>query len=398
MLSYASLGLDSRKCAGKSAQSVMKIAQVTPLYEAVPPLLYGGTERVIAHLTEALVSLGHDVTLFASADSQTRAKLVSVRDRAMRLDPTPLRSDLAAHLTLLSEVRRRAHEFDIIHFHTDMIHFPLFEDIAEKTITTLHGRLDLLDLPNVYRRWRRFPLVSISDSQRRFLPFANWVGTVHHGIPKEFYRLSDRGEGYLAFLGRISPEKRPDRAIEIAERVGRPLKIAAKIDPVDRPYFHETIEPMIEGEPLIDYIGEIDDGQKADFLGAADALLFPIDWPEPFGLVVIEAMSCGTPVIAYNCGSVPEIVEHGVTGFIVSNQDEAVAAVNRLDQLDRAQIRKRFELRYSSSVMARRYLDLYSRLPASQSATDMQTVARSNGHAQSAPPGLAKDAVMPSVK
>jgi glycosyltransferase involved in cell wall biosynthesis len=399
MLSCTSLILDSGKRAEKNAQGVKKIAQVTPLYEAVPPLLYGGTERVIAHLTEALVKLGHDVTLFASADSRTHAKLVSVRDRAMRLDPTPLRSDLAAHLTLLSEVRRRAHEFDIIHFHTDMIHFPLFDDIAEKTITTLHGRLDLSDLPNVYQRWRRFPLVSISDDQRKFLPSANWIGTVHHGIPRDLHRFSEHGDGYLAFLGRISPEKRPDRAIEIAKRVGKPLKIAAKVDPVDRRYFHEIIEPMIRGESMIEYVGEINDGQKSAFLGGADALLFPIDWPEPFGLVMIEAMSCGTPVVAYGCGSVPEIVENGVTGFIVSNQDEAVAAINRVDQLDRAQIRRRFELRFSSSVMARRYLELYSLLPAIHFANDIEAVLRrSNGHAKPAPLQHVKDALMPGVK
>ena len=359
---------------------IMKIAQVTPLYEAVPPLLYGGTERVIAHLTDSLVNLGHDVTLFASADSRTRAKLVSVRDQAIRLDPTLLRSDLAAHLTLLSEVRRRAHEFDVIHFHTDMIHFPLFEDIAEKTITTLHGRLDLADLPNVYRRWRSFPLVSISDDQRRFLPSANWIGTVHHGMPIDLHTFKKEGEGYLAFLGRISPEKRPDRAIEIAKRIGKPLKIAAKVDPVDRPYFHEKIEPMINGEPLIEFIGEINDAQKSSFLGAADALLFPIDWPEPFGLVMIEAMACGTPVIAYGCGSVPEIIEHGVTGFIVNSMDEALAAVHSIDQLDRAHIRKRFELRFSANVMARRYLELYSLLPAANPKNDLQVLIPRSSH------------------
>jgi glycosyltransferase involved in cell wall biosynthesis len=368
------------------AIGALKIAQVSPLYEAVPPLLYGGTERVIAHLTDALVNLGHDVTLFASGDSRTRAKLVPVCEQAIRLDPLSLRSDLAAHLTLLCEVQRRAKEFDVIHFHTEIIHFPLFEDIAHKTITTLHGRLDLVDLPDVYRRWRRFPLVSVSDDQRRFLSGANWIGTVHHGIPTDLHRLRKNGEGYLAFLGRISPQKRPDRAIEIARRVGKPLKIAAKVDAVDRAYFHDVIAPMMKGDNLIEYIGEIDDKQKSAFLGAAEALLFPIDWPEPFGLVMIEAMSCGTPVIAYNCGSAPEIVEDGVTGYIVNSEDEAIAAVRQIDRLDRAQIRKRFELRFSSTVMARKYLEFYSQLLTSEIQDRAPTtVRRSNGHSPTGP-------------
>ncbi|KGM34361.1 glycosyltransferase family 4 protein [Inquilinus limosus] len=340
----------------------MKIAQIAPLYEAVPPRLYGGTERIVAHLSDALVDLGHDVTLFSSADAHTRAGLVPMRDQAFRLDPTPLKSDYAAHLTMLHEVRRRAAEFDILHFHVDLIHFPLFEDIAHRTVTTLHGRLDLKDLPEVYRRFPDYPLVSISDSQRAPLADAGWVATVHHGMAEDLFRpaAAPRGD-YLAFLGRISPEKRPDRAIEIARRSGRRLRIAAKVDGADRVYFKETIEPLLS-DPLVEFIGEIGDADKAAFLGNAAGLLFPIDWPEPFGLVMIEAMACGTPVVAWNCGSVPEVVDSGETGFIVRSMDEAVEAVARLPELDRGTIRSAFERRFSSRVMAERYLDLYGRL------------------------------------
>ncbi|HEX7945369.1 MAG TPA: glycosyltransferase family 4 protein [Phenylobacterium sp.] len=350
----------------------MRIAQVPPLYEAVPPRLYGGTERVVAHLTDALVSLGHDVTLFASAEASTAAKLAVVRDQAIRLDPAPLKSDLAAHLFQLAEVRRRADEFDVIHFHTDMIQFPMFEDLADKTLTTLHGRLDLKDLAQVYRRWPQFPLVSISDDQRRPLPFANWAATVHHGMSAGLYDFSPQARGYLAFLGRISPEKRPDRAIAIASAAGRQLRIAAKVDNADRAYFEDEIEPLM-ANPLVDYIGEIGDGEKSAFLGGAEALLFPIDWPEPFGLVMIEAMACGTPVIAWDNGSVREVIEHGLTGFIVRSEAEAVSAVTRLPSLDRAAIRARFEERFSATAMARRYLQIYERLI--QSATPLTEAA-----------------------
>ncbi|HZZ32224.1 MAG TPA: glycosyltransferase family 4 protein [Phenylobacterium sp.] len=339
----------------------MKIAQVAPLYEAVPPRLYGGTERVVAHLTDALVDLGHEVTLFASADAVTKARLAPVRDQAIRLDPAPLKSDLAAHLSLLAEVRRRADHFDVIHFHTDLIQFPFFETWAGRTVTTLHGRLDLKDLPGVYQRWPHFPLVSISDAQRRPLPFANWAATVQHGVRSDLYAFHAKGEGYLAFLGRISPEKRPDRAIAIAIATGRRLKIAAKVDAADRIYFEEQIEPLLD-HPLIEFIGEIGDVAKSAFLGGADALLFPIDWPEPFGLVMIEAMACGTPVIAYDCGSVPEVIEDGLTGFIVRTEEQAIAAVGRLHDLDRRAIRLRFEQRFSATAMARRYVELYGRL------------------------------------
>ncbi|WP_309090979.1 glycosyltransferase family 4 protein [Phenylobacterium sp.] len=354
----------------------MRIAQVAPLYEAVPPRLYGGTERVVAHLTDALVAMGHEVTLFSSAEACTTARLAVVRDQAIRLDPAPLKSDLAAHLSQLAEVRRRASEFDVIHFHTDMIHFPLFEDIAERTVTTLHGRLDLKDLPEVYRRWRRYPLVSISDDQRRPLPFANWAATVQHGMRAELYDFSPQDQGYLAFLGRISPEKRPDRAIAIATAAGRSLRIAAKVDRADQVYFDEKIEPLLHN-PLVEFIGEIGDDRKSAFLGGAAALLFPIDWPEPFGLVMIEAMACGTPVIAYDCGSVREVVEDGLTGFIVRNEEEARAAIERLPQLDRRRIRGRFEERFSAEAMARNYVALYERLvaPAARTEPELDLVA-----------------------
>ncbi len=344
----------------------MKIAQISPLYEAVPPRLYGGTERIVAHLSDALVDLGHEVTLFASGEAQTRATLVPVRDQAIRLDPAPLKSDLAAHLNMLHEVRSRADEFDILHFHSDLLQFPLFESLAARTVTTIHGRLDLKDLPETYRRWPHFPLVSISESQREPLRFANWAATVHHGMSPDLYRYfsapdAAKGDGYLAFLGRISPEKRPDRAIAIAKRAGMRLKIAAKVDQADKAYFHEHIEPLLD-HPLIEFIGEIGDGEKSDFLGNARALLFPIDWPEPFGLVMIEAMACGTPVIAWNCGSVPEVIDHGISGFIVDSEDAAVDAVERVYQLDRERVRRTFENRFSSTVMAYRYLEVYQRL------------------------------------
>lgn len=347
----------------------MRIAQVAPLYEAVPPRLYGGTERVVAHLTDALVTLGHDVTLFASAEAQTLGRLAAVRDQAIRLDPAPLKSDLAAHLHQLAEVRSRAAEFDVIHFHTDMIQFPMFEDMAERTLTTLHGRLDLKDLPQIYRRWSQFRLISISDDQRKPLAFANWAATVHHGMSTDLYRFSPTPQGYLAFLGRISPEKRPDRAIAIATAAGRRLKIAAKVDNADRAYFEETIEPLLDN-PLVEFVGEIGDAEKSAFLGGAEALLFPIDWPEPFGLVMIEAMACGTPVIAWDNGSAPEVIEDGLTGFIVRSEAEAEAAVARLPGLDRRAIRARFEERFSSTVMAKRYLDIYASLPQAAKLTE----------------------------
>jgi glycosyltransferase involved in cell wall biosynthesis len=344
----------------------MHIAQIAPLTEAVPPKLYGGTERVVAILCDALVELGHEVTLFAAADAHTRARLVPMREQSLRLDPAPLKSDVAAHLSMLHEVRRRAWQFDVLHFHLDLLHFPVFEHQAHKTVTTLHGRLDLTDLDGVYGHWPRFGLVSISNHQRTPLPFVNWLATVPHGIPIENYAFHARPRpGYLAFIGRISPEKRPDVAIRLAIRAGIPLKIAAKIDRVDREYFEARIEPLLD-HPLIDYIGEIGDHEKSEFLGNARALLFPIAWPEPFGLVMIEAMACGTPVIAWNCGSVPEVVEHGVTGYIVESEDEALAALSNIERIDRHTVRAVFERRFAARTMAHCYADLYARLLTSR--------------------------------
>jgi glycosyltransferase involved in cell wall biosynthesis len=295
---------------------------------------------------------------------------VPVRDQAIRLDPAPLKSDLAAHMAQLAEVRRRADQFDVIHFHTDMIHFPFFERMAGRTVTTLHGRLDLKDLEGVYRRWPHFPLVSISDDQRRALDAEdwrpNWAATVQHGLHASTYAPSLESQGYLAFLGRMSPEKGPDRAIAIAKATGRKLKMAAKVDAADRAYFDEVVAPLLD-HPLVEFIGEIGDHQKSEFLGGADALLFPIDWPEPFGLVMIEAMACGTPVIAYDCGSTREVVEPGLTGFIVRDQAGACEAVGAARFLDRAAIRRRFEQCFSARAMAQRYLDLYARLVGAES-------------------------------
>jgi glycosyltransferase involved in cell wall biosynthesis len=340
----------------------MHIAQIAPLTESIPPRLYGGTERVVGNLCDALVQLGHQVTLFAAADARTDAKLIAVRDRSIRLDPAPLKSDVAAHLSMLAEVRRRAWQFDVMHFHIDLLHFPVFEHQAHRTVTTLHGRLDLTDLEGAYRHWPQFGLVSISDHQRTPLPFVNWLATVPHGLPEHQFSFRERPQpGYLAFIGRISPEKRPDVAISIARRAGIPLKIAAKVDKVDRDYFETRIAPLLD-HPLIDYIGEIGDSEKSEFLGNARALLFPIDWPEPFGLVMIEAMACGTPVIAWNRGSVPEVIEHGVTGYIVDSEEEALAALSTIEQLDRHTIRAVFERRFAARTMARAYVDLYARL------------------------------------
>ena len=341
----------------------MRIAQVAPLYESCPPRFYGGTERVVAYLTEELVRLGHDVTLFASGDSVTSARLEAGCAGALRLDGR-CRDPLVYHLAMLHRVRQRAVEFDILHFHTDYLHFPLFADSWANTLTTLHGRLDLPDLPLMMRSFPQMPLVSISDAQRRPMAWANWHATVHHGLPADLHRLRGGGGGYLAFLGRISCEKRVDRAVEIARRTGLPLRIAAKIDPADRAYF-DGIASVLD-DPLVEFVGEIGDADKGPFLGEAVALLFPIDWPEPFGLVLIEAMATGTPVIAFGHGSVPEIVEDGVTGFIVDSIEAAVAAVPRAAALARPTIRQRFEQRFTAERMARDYLALYRRLLETQ--------------------------------
>lgn len=343
----------------------MKIAQIAPLYEAVPPRLYGGTERVVAHLTDALVDLGHQVTLFAAGSEGTKATRVTGRAHPLRLDPEPFKSDLASHLSMLHDVKRRAHEFDIVHFHIDLLHFPFFETMADRTLTTLHGRLDMNDLSGAYQRWSDFPLVSISDHQRIALPHANWHETISHGLALDAYTPHYQAGGYLAFLGRISPEKRPDRAIAIAIAAGMPLKLAAKVDNADKDYFDAVIKPMLD-HPLIEFLGEIDDAQKSEFLGNAQALLFPIDWPEPFGLVMIEAMACGTPVIAWRCGSVPEIIDEGITGFIVDNEPQAVRAISHALELDRRQVRRTFEARFSAQVMATQYVAAYEKILASQ--------------------------------
>ncbi|CAI2935901.1 glycosyltransferase family 4 protein [Aminobacter niigataensis] len=341
----------------------MKIAHIAPLYESVPPRLYGGTERIIAYLVDGLVERGHQVTLFASADAETRAELFPVRHQALRLDANPLTSPTAAHLSMLHQVKQHADEFDLLHFHlSHFVHFPFFEDFPERTVTTPHGRLDYADLPAAYGRWPQFPMISISDRQRQPLKEANWIATVQHGLPLDLYRPVAGGPtSYLAFLGRLSRDKRPDRAIEIARRSGLKLKIAAKIGDDDRPYFHETIEPMIDGEQ-VEYIGEIGEDGKAEFLGNAAALLFPIDWPEPFGLVVIEAMAFGTPVIAWDNGAMSEIVDEGVTGHIVRSIEEAVAAVGRLPELDRRTVRQTFEARFSADRMVREYEAAYVQL------------------------------------
>jgi glycosyltransferase involved in cell wall biosynthesis len=339
----------------------MRIAQIAPLIESVPPKLYGGTERIVSYLTEALVRQGHEVTLFASGDSVTAGELVPCSERALRLD-CMIRDPLPYYMVMLDRVRRRAEEFDVLHFHIDYLAFPLFRDMAERTLTTQHGRLDLPDLPVAYRAFSEFPLVSISDDQRRPCPDWHWLRTVHHGLPVDLFPCTPVARsGYLAFLGRICPEKRPDHAIEIARRAGVPLKIAAKVDRVDQTYFDEVIRPLLR-DPLVEYVGEIGEADKAAFLGGASALLFPIDWPEPFGLVMIEALACGTPVIAYRRGSVPEVIDDGWTGFIVDDLEGAVAAVAKLDRLDHGTIRARFEQRFTAERMANDYVAAYSSL------------------------------------
>ncbi|TGQ72722.1 MAG: glycosyltransferase family 4 protein [Mesorhizobium sp.] len=342
----------------------MRIAHVAPLYESVPPRLYGGTERIISYLVEALVDLGHDVTLFASGDARTSARLVACRERALRLDPRPLKSEIAAHLSMLDEVRKRADDFDIIHFHlSHFLHFPFFREMPGRTVTTPHGRLDYADLAQAYGRFPQFPMISISRSQRARFASANWLATIHHGLPLDLYEPdfeAGADGGYLAFLGRMSRDKRPDRAIEIARRTGLKLKLAAKVGDGDRAYFEEVVEPLIDGD-RIEFVGEIGEDQKSRFLGNAAALLFPIDWPEPFGLAVIEAMACGTPVMAWSCGAMPEIIDHGVTGFVVETTEDAVATMPALLQLDRRQIRAVFERRFTADRMARDYVAAYSR-------------------------------------
>jgi len=339
----------------------MKIAQIAPLSESVPPRLYGGTERIVSYLTEELVALGHDVTLFASGDSITAADLVPCVPQALRLDAS-VRDAIPYYMLMLDRVRQRADDFDVLHFHIDQFHFPLFRPIAGRTVTTLHGRQDLPDLVPLYVGFGDMPLVSISNAQRRPVPNANFVANVYHGVPSGLHRpIAGASGGYVAFLGRLSPEKRPDRAISIARALGIPLKIAAKVDRADEVYFRTQIEPLLDG-PGVEFIGEINEHQKTQFLGQAQALLFPVDWPEPFGLSMIEAMACGTPVLAFRCGSVPEIVEDGLTGAVVETIEEAITALPSVIALDRKKVRQRFVQRFSAARMARRYVDVYRSL------------------------------------
>lgn len=356
----------------------LRIAQVAPLCESVPPRLYGGTERVVSYLTDELVASGHDVTLFASGDSQTTAKLVAAHPRALRLSGS-CGGDVAAHTLLVEMVAQRADEFDVIHFHLSDLHLPLCRRLEAPAVTTLHGRLDLPELKPLFHEFRDVPVISISEAQRRPLSAANWAGTVHHGLPPDLLPFQSRPGEYFVFVGRISPEKRVDRAIAIAEACECPIRIAAKIDPVDRAYFDRDIAPLFD-RPLVEYVGEIDDASKGTFIGGARALLFPIDWPEPFGLVMIEALACGVPVIAFRAGSVPEIIDNGVTGFVVDSMDEAIAAAMRIDTLSRAACRAAFERRFSVSRMANDYLQIYHEQIA-------RTRRMSSGHARHAASG-----------
>lgn len=335
----------------------MRIAQVAPLAEAVPPKLYGGTERVIWWLTEALVELGHDVTLYASGDSETSAKLIPCAPRGLRLDG--INSHVAYTVAMVDQVLSDADHYDYIHFHVDFVHLPLFKHLAGKCLTTLHGRLDLPDFLPGFTHFPEARLVSISNDQRRPVSQANFVGTVYHGLPETLIPFSPDGGDYLAFLGRISPEKRPDRAIEIAIKAGMKLKMAAKVDYADTEYFEKEIEPLLD-HPLVEFIGEIGDADKPDFLGNARALLFPIDWPEPFGLVMIEAMAAGTPIIAWPIGSTPEVIDHGRSGFLVNSTDEALEAVELAGELPRQTVRSCFEQRFTARRMAEDYLRLFS--------------------------------------
>ena len=352
----------------------MKIAQIAPLWESVPPKLYGGTERVVSYMTEELVRQGHDVTLFASGDSQTMARLWAACPHSLRMDRGLINRDAPLILMQEQALGVEAERFDIIHSHLDFLSFPLSRRCATPVLTTLHGRLDLPELLPIYREYADMPVVSISNAQRVPLPNANWQGTVYHGLPDLYaFHPNSRSGSYLAYLGRICPEKRPDHAIEIAKRVGMPLRIAAKVDPVDQEYFETQIAPELD-HPLVEYLGEITDAEKCDFLGKAAAVLCPYDWPEPFGIVLIEALACGTPVLAYRRGSIPEIIEDGVTGFICENLDEMVSAIDRLPLIQRQQCRAAFETRFTVQRMVQDYLTLYERMAAS-----VQPLASING-------------------
>jgi glycosyltransferase involved in cell wall biosynthesis len=341
----------------------MKIAQVAPLYESVPPALYGGTERIVSYLTEELVALGHEVTLFASGDSTTRARLIGQCPRGLRLDPTS-RDPLAYHVRMVEQVFQSATEFDVIHFHTDHLQYSLARRCETKHLTTLHGRLDLPEVSVIFREFHEMPVVSVSEDQQQPVRWLNWLGAVHHGIPEQLYQFGSGGGGYLAFLGRISPEKRVDWAIEAAIKAGIPLKIAAKIDKADVEYYEGEIRPLLDHD-LIEYVGEIGDRDKDDFLGNAMALLFPIDWPEPFGMVMIEALACGTPVVAMSCGSTPEVIDDGVSGALIERQagvEGLIEGIERACRLDRRLVRDVFERRFTAQRMALEYQSLYERL------------------------------------
>jgi glycosyltransferase involved in cell wall biosynthesis len=350
----------------------MRIAQVSPLYERVPPMLYGGTERVVSYLTEELVQLGHDVTLFASGDSTTSARLIPACPRALWRDPA-VRDTLPHHVRLMELVFSDVSRFDIIHFHTDYLHLPLVRRHGCPSVTTLHGMVHPPDVSALFEEYRDVPLVSISDNQRSPIPAAAWAGTVYHGLPRDLFHLQAAPGRYLVYLGRMSPEKRVDRAIEIANKAGVPLKIAAKIYPEERDYFHEKLDPLIKASPLVEFIGEVGQADRQALLGGAMAFLFPIEWPEPFGLVMIESLACGTPVIAWRRGSVPEVLHDGVTGFIVETVEEAVAAVGRIVQLSRAGCRQEFERRFDVRRMAQDYVRIYRTLGADQNPREVRS-------------------------
>ena len=358
----------------------MRIAQVAPLYESVPPRCYGGTERVVAYLTDALVEMGHEVTLYASGDSETRARLVPACPQGLWRD-TSVRNTLAHHVTLMGLVFRDASRYDVLHFHCDHLHLPMLRHEARANLTTLHGQIHVPDLAPLLAQYPDAPLVSISNDQRRPLPDANWLGTVYHGLPRDLHAFHPKRGDYLAFLGRCSPEKRADRAIEIALRAGIPLKIAARVRPEEREFFESCVQPLIrKAGRMVEFLGEIAGPDQDEFLGNARALLFPIDWPEPFGLVIIEALACGTPVIGWRCGSVPELIEDGVTGFIVDGMEQAVRAVHSLDRIDRARCRRAFENRFDAARMGRDYADLYARIASRRTlANPRSRMASRNG-------------------
>jgi glycosyltransferase involved in cell wall biosynthesis len=338
----------------------MRIAQVSPLFESVPPKAYGGTERVVSYLTEELVERGHEVTLFASGDSKTRARLISSCPVSLRLSNN-CKNELMNHVVQLQMVQDRLQEFDVIHYHTDYFHYPLSKLNRSVHLTTLHGRLDIPDLQHLYNTFQKIPLVSISDSQRKPLPQANWINTVYHGLPKHLYSFHERKGEYFAFLGRICPEKGVERSIELAKRTGIPLKMAAKVDEADKEYYERIIKPQLN-HPLIEYIGEIGEKEKNEFLGKAICTLFLIDWPEPFGLVMIESMACGTPVLACGSGSVPEIIDNGITGCMISSIDQVDKAVHEILKINRRDCRDKFEERFSVQRMTTDYLKTFHQL------------------------------------